>query len=91
MPRKPRRGQPRHARKAVVIAVCLYPSDLVHLDTLTRGRNRMRSVVVRHLIRTTKKINETDLVGTLGQDDLLKKLTPATIPSFGFGLIEASD
>lgn len=61
-------------RYRVVISVCLFPDDLVKLKKLTRGRDRMRSAVIRHLIRRCEGIHEIDLAQTLTEDNILGPL-----------------
>jgi len=73
--RRSRRGQPPQVRKSVVIQVCLYPGDLQKLDRLTKGRGRLRSTILRYLIRSCDRINEIDLQATMREDGLLKDLS----------------
>lgn len=68
----------RHiARRRVVVNFCLYPQDLERLDDLCGGKPRMRSTVIRHLIRATKKISGMDLTISQMLDERLSEFSRA--------------
>ncbi len=79
-PKRPHRPPPR--RKSIVVQICLYPDDLEKLEKLARGGARMKSVVVRHLIRTCEEISKIDLQDTMRKDGLIQAFTKAQ-PTYG--------